>query len=181
MSLTSIRARCPNDGNPKSECRNPKQIQKKKAEKIKPNRRRFRIVFFGFWICFGFASTLAKEDQQMIEGAWLPIEADLGGQRFSDETLKTMKLTLNGGKYSVTVGGLTDKGTFRLDPTQKPPALDITGTEGPNQGKTFLAIYEQTDDTLRVCYDLEGKKRPTEFRAQKGTQQFLVVYRRQKP
>src|SRR4051794_40819519 len=36
--------------------------------------------------------------------------------------------------------------------------MDITGTSGPNKGKTILAIYEQKGDTLRICYDLSGKK-----------------------
>jgi uncharacterized protein (TIGR03067 family) len=59
--------------------------------------------------------------------------------------------------------------------------LDITGTEGPNKGKTILGIYEKTGDTLRVCYDLGGKARPVEFKTEKGTLHFLVTYERQKP
>jgi uncharacterized protein (TIGR03067 family) len=59
--------------------------------------------------------------------------------------------------------------------------MDITGTEGPNKGKTILAIYEITDDTLRICYDLSGKARPTEFKTTKGTKLFLVTYNREKP
>ena len=34
--------------------------------------------------------------------------------------------------------------------------MTITGTEGPNRGKTFPAIYELKDDTLRICDDLSG-------------------------
>jgi uncharacterized protein (TIGR03067 family) len=56
--------------------------------------------------------------------------------------------------------------------------MDILGTEGPNKGKTFLAIYELTGDSLKICYDLEGKTRPTEFRTNPGTQLFLVLYKR---
>ena len=35
--------------------------------------------------------------------------------------------------------------------------MDITGTNGPNKGKTFLVIYELKGDELRVCYDLSGE------------------------
>jgi uncharacterized protein (TIGR03067 family) len=59
--------------------------------------------------------------------------------------------------------------------------MDITGTDGPNKGKTILAIYERDGDTLRVCYDLSGKSRPTEFKTETGTQLFLVTYKREKP
>ena len=51
---------------------------------------------------------------------------------------------------------------------------------GPNKGKTFLAIYEIDGDTLRVCYDLAGKNRPTEFSTSKERPFFLVIYRRAK-
>ena len=116
----------------------------------------------------------------MIDGTWLPVEAELGGQKFPDEVLKTLKLTMSDGKYTVKAGKQVDKGTVKLEPTAKPKAMDITGTEGPNKGKTFLAIYELKDDTLRICYDLAGKKRPTEFKTVKDTQQFLVSYKREK-
>jgi uncharacterized protein (TIGR03067 family) len=83
-------------------------------------------------------------------------------------------------KYTVNVGDVVDKGTVKLMPSAKPKALDITGTEGPNKGKTIQAIYEQKGDKLRVCYDLSGKKRPTEFKSEKDTDLFLVEYTRQK-
>ena len=123
----------------------------------------------------------AKDDAKSIDGTWLPSVAELGGEKFPDEVRKTMKLVMDDGKYTVTVGKNPDKGTVKLDSSKKPKEMDIVGTEGPNKGKTILAIYEKTDDTLRICYDLSGKARPTEFKTTKGTQQFLVTYNREKP
>jgi uncharacterized protein (TIGR03067 family) len=121
-----------------------------------------------------------KPDAESIDGTWLPSAAELSGEKFPDEVLKTIKLIVGEGKYTVTVGEGVDKGTVKLDPSAKPKALDITGTEGPNKGKTILAIYEPSGDTLRVCYDLSGKARPGEFKTEKGTLLFLVTYDRQK-
>jgi uncharacterized protein (TIGR03067 family) len=121
------------------------------------------------------------DDETSIDGTWLPSAAELGGEKFPDEVRKTMKLVISDGKYTVTVGKTLDRGTVKQDPSKKPKALDVTGTEGPNKGKTFLAIYEKTDDTLRICYDLSGKARPTEFKTIKDTQLFLVTYDREKP
>jgi uncharacterized protein (TIGR03067 family) len=81
----------------------------------------------------------------------------------------------------VTIGKNVDRGTVKLNPKASPKELDITGTAGPNKGKTILAIYERDGDTLRACYDLSGKGRPTEFKTRKGTQLFLVTYKREKP
>ena len=138
------------------------------------------VVMLVFGLPAGAWSSGEKEDGKMMEGTWLPVEAELAGQKFPDEILKTLKLTMSDGKYTVKVGEQVDKGTIKLEPTAKPKAMDITGTEGPNKGKTFLAIYELTGDTLRICYDLAGKKRPTEFKTVKDTQQFLVSYKREK-
>jgi len=123
----------------------------------------------------------AARPRDTIEGTWLPAAAELGGKAFPDEIRKTIKLVVKDDRYTVTVGKQVDQGTVKLDPAAKPKALDITGTEGPNKGKTIRAIYERDGDTLRVCYDLSGKGRPTEFKTRAGTQLFLVTYRREKP
>ncbi len=121
----------------------------------------------------------ARDDA--LQGTWLPSTAELGGKSFPDEVRKTIKLVVKDDKYTVTVGKQVDQGTVKLNPSAKPKAMDITGTDGPNKGKTILAIYERDGDTLRVCYDLSGKNRPTEFKTREGTQLFLVTYKREKP
>jgi uncharacterized protein (TIGR03067 family) len=121
------------------------------------------------------------KDRDTLQGTWLPETAELGGKMFPDEVRKTIKLVIKDDKYTVTVGEKVDQGTVKLNATAKPKELDITGTEGPNKGKTILAIYERDGDTLRVCYDLGGKNRPAEFKTKEGTQLFLVTYKREKP
>ena len=58
--------------------------------------------------------------------------------------------------------------------------MTITGTAGPNNSRTYPAIYELKGDTLRICYDLSGAKRPAEFKSLAGTQLYLVTYNRKK-
>ena len=111
-----------------------------------------------------------------LEGVWLPSVAELGGKKFPDEIRKSIRLEVKGDQYTVTVGTKPDRGTCKLNPSAKPKALDITGTEGPNKGKTILAIYERDGDTLRVCYDLGGKSRPSAFKTTEGSRLFLVEY-----
>jgi uncharacterized protein (TIGR03067 family) len=141
-----------------------------------------RNLFVTFALVLSFSSAAwsgdAKDDT--LQGTWLPSSAELGGKVFPDEVRKTIKLVIKDDKYTVTVGEAVDQGTVKLMPSATPKAMDITGTEGPNKGKTILAIYECRGDTLRVCYDLSGKKRPTEFKTEAGTQLFLVEYKRQK-
>jgi uncharacterized protein (TIGR03067 family) len=122
-----------------------------------------------------------KEDSDSVQGTRLPATAELGGKMFPDEVRKTIKLVVKDEKYMVTVGENIDQGTIKLNPAAKPKELDITGTEGPNKGRTILAIYERDGVTMRVCYDLSGKDRPKGFSTQPGTQLFLVTHRLEKP
>jgi len=91
----------------------------------------------------------AADERKFLQGTWLPTAAELSENPFDEATLKMMKLVVEGDKYTVTVGNSVDKGTTRIDPAAEPKTMDIMGTDGPNKGKTFLAIYELNDDTLR--------------------------------
>jgi uncharacterized protein (TIGR03067 family) len=122
----------------------------------------------------------AANERKLLEGAWLPTAAEMSEKGWDETTLKSMKLVIEGDKYAVTVGKAIDKGTTKIDPSKKPKTMDIMGADGPNKGKTFLCIYELNGDTLRVCYDLSGKARPSEFKTKKGELLFLVTYKRAK-
>jgi uncharacterized protein (TIGR03067 family) len=137
------------------------------------------VAFAGVVSCLSAAwGNDAKDDA--LDGTWLPSAAELAGKKFPDEVRKTIKLEVKGDQYIVTVGTTPDRGTCKRNPSANPKALDITGTEGPNKGKTILAIYERNGDTLRVCYDLSGQSRPSEFKSTEGSQLFLVEYKLQK-
>ena len=119
-----------------------------------------------------------SDDAKKMQGRWKPVTAELAGKPYPTQLVQSITLVVADGKYTVTVGQQKDEGTVKLDPTQKPAAMDLRGTRGPNQGKTILAIYELTDNTLRICYDLSGKSRPAEFNSKPETRLFLVEYKR---
>ena len=124
--------------------------------------------------------TAADKEGKMLEGTWQLVEGEVGGRKFPPQVAKGIKLTLSPGKYTVTAES-KDEGTVKYIPDTSPKAMEVTGTAGPNKGKTFLAIYELKGDTLIVCYDLSGKARPTEFKSKPDTQLFLATYKRVNP
>lgn len=135
------------------------------------------ILIFGTLLAFAADE---PSDDKAVQGTWLPVKAELSGQPWTEDMLKAIVLKLNDGKYEVSVAGQLDRGTYALDPKATPKAMTITGAEGPNKGKAFPCIYELNGDTLCVCYDLSGKKTPTEFGTAKGTPLYLVTYTRKK-
>lgn len=118
-------------------------------------------------------------DAKAVQGTWIPVKADLGGHPMPDAVLKMITLKMDKGEY-VVMAESADKGTYTLDATTQPKSITVTGTNGPNLGKTFPAIYELKGDTLRICYDLSGVKRPSTFASAPGTKLYLVTYQRKK-
>lgn len=134
----------------------------------------------GLLVIAALTPVAAGSDAKAVQGGWTPVKAELSGQPMDDAVLKTISLKLRKGHYEVSVAGRLDKGNYAIDPSTKPKRMTVTGTEGPNQGKTFPATYELEGDTLRVCYDLSGRKRPAEFKTSADTQLYLVTYQRRR-
>ncbi|HZR18249.1 MAG TPA: TIGR03067 domain-containing protein [Verrucomicrobiae bacterium] len=144
---------------------------------------RILSIFLGFACAAALsnASVAAQNaDLKAIAGVWVPIKAELGGQPMPPAVLKTITLKCGEGTYEVTIEGAPqpDIGTFSIEPDAKPKGMKVLGVKGPNAGKTFPAIYEFDGDSLRICYDLSGAKRPAEFKTTIGTQLYLVTYQR---
>ncbi len=121
-----------------------------------------------------------KKIRAEMDGTWTPSAAELDGEKLPKQVLGTIKLVIEDDKYTATVGEQVDEGTVTLDVESEPAGMEIKGTKGPNLGKTIPAIYELKEDTLKVCYNLEGKKRPKEFKTTAGSKYYLVTYKRKK-
>jgi uncharacterized protein (TIGR03067 family) len=115
------------------------------------------------------------------DGTWIAVGMEQNGKKLAAEAVEKLdiKLTIKGENYTVTIAGkVADKGTSKIDTTKKPLATEITSELGPNKGKKILGIIEVDGDTLKACYDLEGKGRPTEFATKEGSGHMLIVYKR---
>ena len=112
-------------------------------------------------------------------GDWAVETATMNGESMPRDVAATISLFIDATTYIANVGGQVDKGTVAIRRSTTPMELDITGAEGPNAGKTILAIFEQPDaNTLIVCYSFNQSARPTEFSSTAENGQFLVKYNR---
>jgi uncharacterized protein (TIGR03067 family) len=75
-------------------------------------------------------------------------------------------------------GERTTHGDYKVDPAQKPKALDIEIADGPEKGKAYLSIYEFKDGELRICHALPGNPRPKAFVSEAGSGQVLEVWKK---
>jgi uncharacterized protein (TIGR03067 family) len=121
------------------------------------------------------------KELKKFQGVWTFESVEAGGQKAPADDLKGLTLTFAGDKYTVKKGDeVVQAGTLKLDPAKSPKAIDVTITEGLNKGAAMPGIYEIDGDTLKVCFDEEGKKRPTEFKSAPGSQTFVNVHKRVK-
>src|SRR5688572_16398114 len=123
---------------------------------------------------------VAKELKK-FQGTWTFESLEAGGKKLAADVFKEMTVTFEGDKYSVKMGDMVVEAvTLKLNPSKSPKTLDAKVTDGPNKGNLILGIYEIDGDTLKVCFDEKGVKRPTEFKTAADSQATLVVHKRAK-
>ena len=116
-----------------------------------------------------------EKEVRKFQGTWTFESSKTGGKELPASELKGLILTCEGAKHTVKKGDeVIQVGTQKLDPSKSPKTIDVTMAEGPNKGAVMLGIYEISGDTLKVCFDPEGKKRPTQFKGASGAQTFVV-------
>jgi uncharacterized protein (TIGR03067 family) len=127
----------------------------------------------------GDEKTAGALELKKIQGTWKFTSQEMEGKPVPPEQLAKMTITFTDDKWSVREAGkVIQEGTHKLNPNKKPAQLDAVVTEGPGKGTTMLGIYELKGDTMNVCFDPEGKARPTSFTAQAG--QFSATVQREK-
>jgi uncharacterized protein (TIGR03067 family) len=154
------------------------------------NRLKFSLVALFYVVGFtasGGSGILADDkvdvaqEAKKFQGTWTIESSVTGGQEIPRDQLKDFIVIYEGDKHTVKVGDkVIQVGTQKIDPSKSPKTIDVTMTEGPNKGAVMLGIYEFEGDTMKACFDPQGKKRPTEFKSTPGSQNFLNVHKRVK-
>lgn len=121
----------------------------------------------------------AKEVKRLA-GTWLGTAAEESGekvQRAGDlkVVFSNMELTFTDGKKTVM------KGTFTVDTTGKPKAIDLKIASGQFEGQTVKGVYDLDGDVLKICFALPGLGRPKAVATTPGDGAVFLACQRQKP
>lgn len=120
-----------------------------------------------------------KHEMKNLEGDWQASTGVLAGQPLPDDIVSSTKLTIGTTLYEVNLAGVIDRGTCLIDETARPITMRIEGTQGPNAGKTILAIVEfLAEDEIRIAYDLSGTQYPQTFAATDDPSNYVAALRR---
>ena len=140
------------------------------------------------WLILGTAlapafAQPAKEAPKKLQGSWTATQAERDGKPADDVVGHRLSFTGNRFQIQSKDGKPLYEGTFRVDPSAKPAAIDFAHTEGALKGKAWKGIYALDGDTLRVCDNAPNldKGRPAAFEAKSGSGHVLVTFKRAKP
>ena len=127
----------------------------------------------------------AKKELEALQGTWTVAYSEQNGERRRDlEEVKKMRLTIKDDNWTLQYhNNVKDKrvATLKLDPTQKPKAVDFKFSVGLLAGETLLSIYELKGDDLKFCFPGESRQRPKSFDSRAGIAgQWLLVLKREK-
>jgi uncharacterized protein (TIGR03067 family) len=125
----------------------------------------------------------AKKEAELLQDAWNFVLVERGGvkQPRQKRGEDYQVITFKGDKFTVKRGDtVLQAGTQKFDPGKTPKTVDLTVTEGEGKGTVQLGIYELSGDSLKVCLDPEGKKRPGEFQSTAESGYFLATLQRER-
>ena len=106
---------------------------------------------------------------QQFQGSWSAgaVQHADGSPAMTEEVLAT-RLIVEGNKFTLINKQIHVSGTFTLDPTQTPKAIDAVLKTADGPDITLLGIYATQGDVRQSCFALPGKERPTAFINESG-------------
>ncbi|MFO0967720.1 MAG: TIGR03067 domain-containing protein [Gemmataceae bacterium] len=125
-----------------------------------------------------YLNAAASDDSKelaKLEGFWKVESALAGGEKIPSELHAKMGFTFKGDDL-IPADNPKDVAKVKLDPTQKPAAIDLT----EKSKKVSLGIYEVDRDTLKLCLNEPGQPRPKTFASAKGSRTVYLVLKRAK-
>jgi uncharacterized protein (TIGR03067 family) len=126
-----------------------------------------------------------KEAKAKLKGTWDVLSLEHGGRKERATEDGKVQMVISDDRLVMQVFVKSDEDvktelTFTIDPTQKPPHIDVVATEGPDKGKKGLGIYSLDKDELKLCIGEPGEPRPKEFVSKEGEKTVLVTLKGQK-
>ena len=131
--------------------------------------------------CAILAGTAAASDFETLQGTWKLV----AGIRDGNPVIGAQqRLTIEGNHFSFTDSpavGTAGSGTFQLNESANPKTVDVSYTDGADQGKTALGIYEvRAGNRFRLCLASPGAARPSKLESKSGSGNLFQEWERTK-
>src|SRR5262245_48514158 len=112
-----------------------------------------------------------EKDQDRLQGTWKITEITLSGKELALSEVAKVRFIFEGKNLEYIGPMQSDKGTFKLDVTVSPRAIDMLNKDGKT---TSTGIYKFDGNELIWCYAKSPGERPTEFRSKEDSGVILM-------
>jgi uncharacterized protein (TIGR03067 family) len=113
-----------------------------------------------------------KTDADRLQGTWKITEITVDGKEVEAASAETIRFVFDGKTLEYRSSTENEKGTYRLDPTVGPRAIDMINKEDKLISR---GIYKFDGDDLIWCYVRSTAiDRPSEFASKPGTKVILL-------
>lgn len=130
----------------------------------------------------GFGFALADDKKDPTAGKWVIESVTREGK--ANDALKGAAREHADGKYTITPSAgskaVPTSGTFKIDASKSPIALDMMPKGGNYDGKTLLGIVKVEGDVMTIAFAEPGKDRPAKFESAAGSGIVLAVCKKAK-
>jgi uncharacterized protein (TIGR03067 family) len=121
-------------------------------------------------------------DREKIQGAWKVRTLVDNGKEQPRAEHEKLRIHFTARHVTFTLGDEKREGTYKLDPSRKPPRIEIELTDGPSKGRKDSGVYQLEGDTLTLCLTLKpGEEPPADFTSKAGSGRTLFTLERVKP
>lgn len=123
-------------------------------------------------------------DLKRLEGTWVMVSGKRDGQPVAADAVGKSKIVWKGSEVVIETPHQAReaiKASAKVGATGGARTMDWLRANGPDAGKTMLAIYEfKGPDEYVVVFAPAGKERPKDLDAKAGTGNTMHVWKRQK-
>jgi uncharacterized protein (TIGR03067 family) len=128
-------------------------------------------------MAFLLAAAEPKVGAGLLQGTWQVVSAHYDGK--PKEASKQTAFVFAGNRLTIKESDRSEEAVIKVNPDPKPSTIDFLSSEGKEE--TARGIYQLDGDTLKLCWSLPGKDRPTAFESRPDNGQTLVILKRAKP
>jgi uncharacterized protein (TIGR03067 family) len=117
---------------------------------------------------------LVKKELAALRGTWNVVKGAAENQDVNT------RFSIVEDRLRIDIGGAFKDFTIKINAAKQPKEIDVITLAPDGSDRAMLGIYQLEGDTLQICFDDFGKKRPTEFKAKADSKQANYVLKREK-